>query len=120
MSYSPVLGQWPERDPAGYVDGADLYEYVQGNPLTATDPTGLEKVVHKHVFLIEKVVEAKLQEGGKTVSFKVRGAYYTVTCDKPKDARARTRAGRGTWSKRNRTTSWSSWSKRGKTSTRPT
>jgi hypothetical protein len=30
-----------QRDPAGYVDGADLYEYVAGSPTVYTDPSGL-------------------------------------------------------------------------------
>ena len=40
-TYSPTLGRWLERDPAGYVDGMGLYEYVRGGPITAVDPTGL-------------------------------------------------------------------------------
>ena len=40
-SYSPTLGRWLERDPAGYVDGMGLYEYVRGGPITAVDPMGL-------------------------------------------------------------------------------
>jgi hypothetical protein len=39
-SYSPTLGRWLERDPAGYVDGMDLYEYVRGGPIAAVDPSG--------------------------------------------------------------------------------
>jgi RHS repeat-associated protein len=37
------LGRFLQRDPAGYVDGMSLYEYVSGNPLIYTDPMGLEK-----------------------------------------------------------------------------
>ncbi len=40
--YEPVLGRWMNRDPAGYVDGLNLYEYVQTDPLTGTDPFGLD------------------------------------------------------------------------------
>jgi RHS repeat-associated protein len=40
-TYSPTLGRWLERDPAGYVDGLSLYEYVRGGPITAVDPSGL-------------------------------------------------------------------------------
>jgi RHS repeat-associated protein len=35
------LGRWTRRDPLGYVDGVDLYEFVTGNPLAAHDDTGL-------------------------------------------------------------------------------
>ncbi len=35
------LGRWITRDPAGYVGGINLYQYVSSNPLVATDPQGL-------------------------------------------------------------------------------
>lgn len=41
--YSPELGRWLERDPAGYVDGMNLYDCVSGRPLTASDSSGLWK-----------------------------------------------------------------------------
>jgi RHS repeat-associated protein len=41
-TYSPTLGRWLERDPAGYVDGMGLYEYVRGGAIDAVDPSGLE------------------------------------------------------------------------------
>jgi len=40
-TYSPGLGRWLQRDPLGYVDGVNLYEYVGGNPACAIDPLGL-------------------------------------------------------------------------------
>jgi RHS repeat-associated protein len=39
--YEPLAGRWTTRDPAGYVDGLDLYLYVRGNPWSLVDPTGL-------------------------------------------------------------------------------
>jgi RHS repeat-associated protein len=39
--YHPTLGRWIERDPAGYLDGPNLYAYVSGNPAVSVDPTGL-------------------------------------------------------------------------------
>ena len=35
------LGRWVQRDPAGYVDGANLYEYVRSQPIEMRDPMGL-------------------------------------------------------------------------------
>ncbi len=39
--YSPSLQRWLQRDPMEYVDGLDMYAYVAGGPITATDPQGL-------------------------------------------------------------------------------
>jgi RHS repeat-associated protein len=40
-TYSPTLGRWLERDPAGYVDGANTYAYLNSGPIGSVDPTGL-------------------------------------------------------------------------------
>jgi RHS repeat-associated protein len=37
-----TLGRWISQDPAGYVDGANLYAYVNDNPASMVDPSGLE------------------------------------------------------------------------------
>ncbi len=39
--YHTALGRFLTRDPAGYLDGLNLYEYVAGNPLIRLDPYGL-------------------------------------------------------------------------------
>lgn len=39
--YSPSSSRWLSPDPAGTVDGLNLYAYVRGNPVTFTDPNGL-------------------------------------------------------------------------------
>jgi len=36
----PGMGRFLQRDPAGYADGADLYEYASSRPSTSRDPTG--------------------------------------------------------------------------------
>ena len=38
--YHPRLGRFLQRDPGGYVDGMNLYEYVSGAPITWVDPSG--------------------------------------------------------------------------------
>jgi RHS repeat-associated protein len=38
--YLPGQGRWTTPDPAGEVDGLNLFAYVRGNPVTVADPTG--------------------------------------------------------------------------------
>jgi RHS repeat-associated protein len=39
--YDPKNGRWLQRDPAGYIGGADLYEAFLGNATAHADPLGL-------------------------------------------------------------------------------
>jgi RHS repeat-associated protein len=41
-TYDSSCGRWISRDPAGYMDGANLYEYVRSCPVTRLDPFGLD------------------------------------------------------------------------------
>jgi RHS repeat-associated protein len=41
--YAPWLGRWLSPDPAGTVDGLNLYAFVSGNPVTFCDPNGLTR-----------------------------------------------------------------------------
>jgi|GEM_PF-2689364 len=40
--YSPAQGRWISRDPIGYLDGINLYQYVGSDPISHTDPLGLQ------------------------------------------------------------------------------
>jgi RHS repeat-associated protein len=40
-TYSPTLGRFLQRDPIGYVDGMNLYQYVASGPQRYGDPEGL-------------------------------------------------------------------------------
>jgi RHS repeat-associated protein len=40
--YDPTLGRWMQQDPAGYVDGKNLYQALLGAPTEFDDMTGLE------------------------------------------------------------------------------
>ncbi|MCH4564161.1 hypothetical protein MKP05_13670 [Halomonas sp. EGI 63088] len=39
-AYSPSLGRWLTPDPAGTIDGPNLFAYVQNNPISRIDPSG--------------------------------------------------------------------------------
>ncbi|HEX2742311.1 MAG TPA: RHS repeat-associated core domain-containing protein [Rubrobacter sp.] len=41
--YAPWLGRWTSCDPAGLMDGHNLYRYVSNNPLSFSDPSGRQK-----------------------------------------------------------------------------
>jgi RHS repeat-associated protein len=43
-TYAPKLGRFIQRDPAGYVDGMDLYEYLRSSPTSKIDPFGLSEI----------------------------------------------------------------------------
>src|SRR5690606_9975675 len=38
--YAPWLGRWTAADPAGLVDGLNLYRYSRDNPVRFSDPSG--------------------------------------------------------------------------------
>ena len=40
--YHAGVGRFLQRDPIGYVDGMNLYEFVEGEPVVGVDPYGLE------------------------------------------------------------------------------
>ena len=40
--YAPWLGRWTVADPAGMVDGPNLYRYSRNNPVVYNDPNGMD------------------------------------------------------------------------------
>jgi RHS repeat-associated protein len=40
--YSPALGRFLQTDPIGYGDGPNWYNYVHGDPVNGSDPSGLD------------------------------------------------------------------------------
>jgi len=40
-AYNSELGRWLSRDPAGFIDGPNLYAYVSNDPISRIDPLGL-------------------------------------------------------------------------------
>ncbi|MEO8562247.1 MAG: SpvB/TcaC N-terminal domain-containing protein [bacterium] len=40
--YAPWLGRWASADPAGLIDGTNLYAYTSQNPIARVDPNGTD------------------------------------------------------------------------------
>jgi len=40
--YDPATGTWMSQDPAGYVNGANLYQAWLGKPISSVDPYGMD------------------------------------------------------------------------------
>jgi len=51
------LGRWTRRDPLGYVDGMNMFQYTLGAPLNSTDPSGLDRWVvdDPHPYVIVEI-----------------------------------------------------------------
>ena len=75
-TYSPTLGRWLERDPAGYVDGANTYAYLNSGPIGSVDPTGLfDAATHYYGTYIAAIC------AGRGVEEAMSLAYYTQYSD---------------------------------------
>ena len=46
--YAPWLGRWTSADPAGLVDGPNLYRYSRSNPVGFADPSGMSSAEIEH------------------------------------------------------------------------
>jgi RHS repeat-associated protein len=53
--YAPWLGRWISADPAGLVDGANLYAYCGNRPVTHTDPTGTQGTTQSESSVLAEV-----------------------------------------------------------------
>lgn len=39
--YNAALGTWVQKDPGGYIDGCNQYQFTRDNPVVNSDPSGL-------------------------------------------------------------------------------
>ncbi|MBL8820597.1 MAG: RHS repeat-associated core domain-containing protein [Planctomyces sp.] len=77
--YTPSLQQWCSRDPAGFVDGMNLYRYTQGQPALLIDPSGTESRADywKYCDCCEDLIQSFRAEFGKTI----KGRRTDNTCN---------------------------------------
>ena len=50
--YAPWLGRWIGTDPAGLVDGPNLYQYSSNNPISCQDSTGFQTESKEETILL--------------------------------------------------------------------
>ncbi|QHG64238.1 RHS repeat-associated core domain-containing protein [Pseudomonas putida] len=60
--YQPWAGRWLSVDPAGAVDGLNLYHMVQNNPLSLQDPDGRESGKRKGGYIFSPFVNEQAME----------------------------------------------------------
>ncbi|MBA3957025.1 MAG: RHS repeat-associated core domain-containing protein [Parachlamydiaceae bacterium] len=70
--YDPELARWLNLDPAGFVDGVNLYQYVYNNPNASMDPDG------RFVVLMLPLFSAVF--GGAGLTFILPSVTTTLTC----------------------------------------
>ena len=63
-NYSPGLGTWISQDPAGYIDGANTYQFVGSSPLEHIDTLGMAAVPTTVPGLIASMVGNRRHFGG--------------------------------------------------------
>ncbi|MDP1978675.1 RHS repeat domain-containing protein, partial [Undibacterium sp.] len=83
--YDCRLGRWLTPDPAGFVDGPNLYAYVHNSPLTFFDPWGLQSVEaeschrrsREYAQGCQNTISKPLQTGNKWLGY-CRDCYHAI------------------------------------------
>src|SRR5207253_5837481 len=66
-AYDAETGRWISRDPLGEIAGLNLFNYVGNNPVTFTDPTGLEQLCLFSAAEMETTIRVKLFMNGRPI-----------------------------------------------------
>jgi RHS repeat-associated protein len=81
--YAPWLARWTSCDPAGVVDGLNLYQYVRSNPTRLVDKTGMQSTFEQELMKLPPEERARIGEAyKKATGSKCNPA--THCCDPPK------------------------------------
>ena len=74
-AYSPTLGRWMQQDPAGYVNGTNVYVALVSSPVNRLDPLGLDTAMsggvadHSSVFPMHSyILPNSGRNGGRPTS----------------------------------------------------
>jgi RHS repeat-associated protein len=74
-------GRWTKRDPLDYIDGTNLYEYVDGDPITQADPTGLYMIFFPSIILNPDVFDPRRNKERNPSDWNTRGnCWRYATC----------------------------------------
>lgn len=75
--YNPQAGRFIQRDPLGYVDGMNMYEYVMSKPGRGLDPSGKRITIAKNIE----------QNGNETIEVvEVHATVQAVGCKSAEEA----------------------------------
>jgi RHS repeat-associated protein len=66
--YSPTLSRFIARDPIGYAGGSNLYAYCNGDPINASDPSGLQGDCD--TWKVRTSADAKIENGDLKVKYR--------------------------------------------------
>ena len=72
--YDPQTGRFLGEDPAGFIDGIDLYAYVTNDPTNLIDPFGLQGGPYHP----PKGVHTKCTEGDSCQSLRAKSGFCNV------------------------------------------
>ncbi|MGE0315708.1 MAG: DUF6765 family protein [Lautropia sp.] len=68
-TYDPHTGRFLQPDPLGYPDGPDAYAYARGDPINATDPSGLyEEDMHYYMTWFVAITTGYSVEDARTLA----------------------------------------------------
>ncbi|KAI5458444.1 65kDa B protein-domain-containing protein [Mariannaea sp. PMI_226] len=77
--YCPWLGRWTSPDPLGDVDGPNLYEYVNNDPINSHDPAGTCGILKRKI----AAVQAKMAQSGNQGHERQKNKPFTITKNTP-------------------------------------